>query len=196
MAGAKTPNSITLQVTSEVVGFSYMRDYQGDSALYLVPTYRMNLYVGDAQTPVATYEVIRFGIASTVKVKNSEGKYEYKAVPPYVCGCKEGPRDGYDSYEIKQSENYRPQSAPGERGGWRIYGRSLVHVGPDDPRTNNRWGDSNCIEVCGKGKWTELNDRILEESGLVSDASILSPEDRAKYLAKIAEDKKLFIDYQ
>ena len=81
MAGA---NTISILVTSRVVGYSFLKNYKNatDQTLYLVPTYRMILsWIGrDGKLHACTYEVIRFGIDN--KGPGSTGS---------VCGCLVGP---------------------------------------------------------------------------------------------------------
>ncbi|MBI5568598.1 MAG: hypothetical protein HY914_01500 [Desulfomonile tiedjei] len=163
MPGTK---KITMDVSKDVVGYTYLKSCENptDTKLYLVPTYEMDLIWVDlkGKTHICAYEVVRFGI-DYLKDTNFT----------YVCGLKD-----QQEYPITTWDgSYKPRSNPdAQPGGWPFTGEYLVHDGPVTPRTRpedylKAFGDLGCIEVCG-GNWGNLNQTILEASGLSSLAEV------------------------
>ncbi len=144
MPTAQTAKNITIQVTKEVVGYCYLGDYQNifNDTLYLVPTYRMNVYVEGQEEPVGQYEVVRFGISSYSKVT-------HKQVDPYVSGLADQQWSQIGVWDPKRPCESDPRA---EKGAWTVDVEYMVHAGSLDPRNPKAdiiLGASGCIEVVG-----------------------------------------------
>lgn len=168
-----------LSVGSTQIDWGYTWAYpDGDAEdLYEIPIYNMKLTGtdNDGNSKTYTFNVFRFG----VKKQGSANAH--------VVGLSDEQSYQSDNY----NPDYNPHSAPSqEKGAWHVYDNFLVHDGPDDPKDRNEpFATIGCIELCGPGKFDELNDKIIELSGLTSGT-------RNQKLTQIGSSQKLKIYYE
>ncbi len=165
--------SIEIDVTNVIVGYSYVRDYNGNpNNRFIVPTYRMDVsaWKDGKEEPLGSYEIIRFGIDNKGQGPYVEGMNGYTppiTIPPVA----ERPIDMWSS-TIPRGPLCQTKGAWLMGPGWT---GDQIHVGPTDPRDPTGkadgfvFGAMNCIEVCGKGQFYELRNKILWASGLLKE---------------------------